>query len=124
MNSPVAPAGVFSREAQDEDSDAADGGRSAGLSGARCPAVATAQQVVVPAQDGVGGDVQTELSQCWSGDGVEQGCEERPVGVSRGLSTWRCRTASWWRSVRISMSLSALLIASNRRNLIMQVMER
>ena len=38
-----------------------------------------AQQVAVPAQDGVGGDEQVESSQCWSVDLVEQGGEERPV---------------------------------------------
>ncbi len=43
-------------------------------------AAAAVQQVAVPAQDGVGGDDQMELSQRWSGDGVEQGCEERSVG--------------------------------------------
>ena len=80
VDSPVAPAGVFSREAQDEGADAAGGGRSAGLFGARRLGVAAAQQVAVPAQDGVGGDDQMELSQRWSGDGVEQGCEERSVG--------------------------------------------
>jgi hypothetical protein len=48
----------------------------------------------------------------------------RSGGVSRGLSTCRCRTASWWRSVRISMFLSALLIASNRKNLIIPVRAR
>jgi hypothetical protein len=77
---PVSPAGVVVRQAQDEGSDAADGGASAGSFGASCAGVAAAQQVTVPAQDGVGGDDQTELSQGGSGDLVEQNSEERPVG--------------------------------------------
>src|SRR6185437_12052784 len=48
----------------------------------------------------------------------------RSGGVSRGLSTRRCRTASWWRSARISMSLSALLIGSNRRSVTMPMRAR
>jgi len=31
------------------------------------------------------------------------------VRVNRGLSIWRCRTAIWWRSAKISMSFSVLL---------------
>jgi hypothetical protein len=42
--------------------------------------VAAAQQVAVPAQDSIGRDDQVELAQRWSGDGVEQGGEKRPVG--------------------------------------------
>jgi hypothetical protein len=42
--------------------------------------VVAAQQIAMPAQDGVGGDQQQEPSQCWSGEFVEQGGEERPVG--------------------------------------------
>jgi hypothetical protein len=53
---------------------------SAGSFGARCAGVAAAQQVTVPAQDGVGRDDQRELSQGGSGDLVEHGSEERPVG--------------------------------------------
>jgi hypothetical protein len=41
--------------------------------------VTAAHQVAVPAQDGVGGDDQMELSQGWSGKLVEQGSKERPV---------------------------------------------
>jgi hypothetical protein len=37
------------------------------------------------------------------------------VSVKVGLLTWRCRTSSWWRSARISMSLSLSLIGSRRR---------
>ena len=77
--SAVSPAGVVVRQAQDEGSNAADGGASAGSLGARCAGVTAAQQVAVPAQDGVGGDDQMELSQGWSGKLVEQGSEERPV---------------------------------------------
>jgi len=80
VDSAVSPAGVVVRQAQDENSDAVDGGASAGSFGARCAGVAAAQQVTVPAQDGVGGDDQMELSQGGSGDLVEQGSEERPVG--------------------------------------------
>jgi hypothetical protein len=94
VESPVSPAGVVVRQAQDEGSDAADGA-SAGPFGARCAGVTAAQQVAVPAQDGVGGDDQMELSQGWSRELVEQGSEERPVGRGEPwLSTRRCRTAS------------------------------
>jgi hypothetical protein len=41
--------------------------------------VAAAQQVAVPAQDGVGGDDQGEPSQRLSGDHVEQSGEKRSV---------------------------------------------
>lgn len=66
--------------AQVERSNATDGGSSAGSCGARDPGVPAVQQVAVPAQDGVGTDDQGESSQCWSGELVEQGGEERPVG--------------------------------------------
>ncbi len=56
VDSPVAPARVFGRQAQNEGSDAAGGGASAGSCEARGPGVAAAQQVAVPAQDGIGGD--------------------------------------------------------------------
>ncbi|MER7693873.1 hypothetical protein [Streptomyces sp. NPDC097610] len=38
----------------------------------------------------------------------------RSARVTRGLSICRCRTANWWRGVKISMSLSAALIGSSR----------
>jgi hypothetical protein len=79
VDSPVAPAGVVARQAQDEGSDAADGGASAGSFGARCAGVAAAQKVAVPVQDGIGGDDQMELSQFRSGNLVEQSGEKRPV---------------------------------------------
>ena len=66
-----------------------------------------------------------ELSQGWSGKLVEQGSEERPV---RRGEPWfidsALEEASWWRSARISMSLSALLIDSNRRSVTMPVRAR
>jgi hypothetical protein len=31
------------------------------------------------------------------------------MAVNTGLPVWRCRASSWWRSVRISMSLSRSL---------------
>jgi hypothetical protein len=79
VDSAVSPTGIVARQAQDEGSDAADGGASAGLFWARCAGVAAAQKVAVPAQDGVGGDDQMELSQFRSGNLVEQGGEKRPV---------------------------------------------
>jgi hypothetical protein len=80
----------------------------------------------VPTQDGVGGDDQVKLPQHRSGESVKQCGKERPVGtgVERGLLAWRCRTASWWRSVKISMFLSVLLIGSKRRNVTMPVRAR
>jgi hypothetical protein len=79
VDSAVTPAGVVARQAQDEGSNAADGGTSTGLVGARDPGVAATQKVAVPTQDGVGGNDQVEPSQRWSGDHVEQGGEKRPV---------------------------------------------
>jgi hypothetical protein len=63
-----------------------------------------------------------------SGETIKCSCRSRARGsrwsraaryarsgeVRRGLSVWRCRTASWWRSVRISMSLSVSLMGSSR----------
>jgi hypothetical protein len=80
VDSSVTPTGIVARQTQDEGSDTAHGRASAGLSGAREPGVAAAQQIAMPAQDGVGGDEQQEPSQWWSGELVEQGGEERPVG--------------------------------------------
>jgi hypothetical protein len=37
----------------------------------------------------------------------------RSVPVSRGVSIWRCRMASWWRNAKISMSLSVPLTGSS-----------
>ena len=79
VDSAVTPAGVVARQAQDEDSNAADDGTSAGLFGASDPGVAATQKVAVPTQDGVGRDDQVKPSQRWSGDHVEQGGEKRPV---------------------------------------------
>jgi hypothetical protein len=42
--------------------------------------VVAAEQVAVPAQDGVGGDDQVRLPQPCPGESVQQGGEERPVG--------------------------------------------
>lgn len=39
----------------------------------------------------------------------------RSAQVRRGLLVSRCRMASWWRRVRISMSLSVSLIGSSRK---------
>ncbi len=61
MDSPVTPMGVFARQAQDERSNARDGGTSAGSCGARDPRVAAAQKVPVPTQDGVGRDNLTRI---------------------------------------------------------------
>jgi hypothetical protein len=42
--------------------------------------VVAAEQVAVPAQDGVGGDDPVQLPQPCPGESVEQGGEVRPVG--------------------------------------------
>jgi hypothetical protein len=49
VDSPVAPARVFPRQAQDEGLDAANGGRSAGPFRTGCVGVVTSEQVAVPA---------------------------------------------------------------------------
>jgi hypothetical protein len=56
------------------------GGRSAGPFWAGCLGVVAAEEVAVPAQDGVGGDDQVQLSQPCPGESVEQSGEECPVG--------------------------------------------
>ena len=86
VDSPVAPTGVLACQRQDKDSDATDSRASTGSSGAGGLRVAAALQVAVPAQDGVGRDEQEEPSQRWSGEFVEQGGEERPVGRSERWS--------------------------------------
>ena len=40
----------------------------------------------------------------------------RSAGSSLGCGVWRCRTASWWRSTRISSSLAASRRASRARS--------
>ena len=65
VDAPVAPAGVFMRQPQDQPLDAANGGRSAGPLGPGRPCVVAAEQVTVPAQDGVGRDDQIQLAQPW-----------------------------------------------------------
>ena len=125
MDSPVAPTGIVACQTQDKDSDAPDRRASTGSSGTRDLRVATAQQLAVPAQDGVGRDEQEEPSQRGSGELVEQGGEERPVGRSELWSVdLALQDSSWWRSARISMFLLALLIASNRSNGTMPVRAR
>jgi hypothetical protein len=59
----VAPARVLPGQAQDEGLDSAAGRRPAGPFRAGCLGVVAAEQVAVPAWDGVGGDDQVELSQ-------------------------------------------------------------
>ena len=39
----------------------------------------------------------------------------RSVSVNSGLPTWSCRTSSWWRSARISISFPRSRIGSRRR---------
>ncbi|GAB3901875.1 hypothetical protein GCM10029964_091340 [Kibdelosporangium lantanae] len=39
-------------------------------------------------------------------------------GVRRGVLTWRCRMASWWRRTWISVSLSVLVVGRSRSNVI------
>jgi hypothetical protein len=36
------------------------------------------------------------------------------VAVNRGRSICRCKTATWWRNAKISMSLSVPLTGTNR----------
>ena len=63
VDSSVTPARVVASHAEDERADAADGGRSSRPLGVGYPGVVAAQQVVVPAQDGVGGDDQVKAAQ-------------------------------------------------------------
>jgi hypothetical protein len=61
------------------------------------------------------GDDQVQLPQSGPGEPVEELGKEGAVRRgARGLSICRCRTANWWRSVNISMSLSTSLIGSSR----------
>ena len=59
------------------------------------------------------------IRRSWRSLGRDSRCSRaarnaRSGRVRRGLSVWRCRMASWWRSVRISMSLSESLRGMRR----------
>ena len=67
-------------EAQHEGSDTAVGARPAWSFRTASLGMVEAYEVAVPAQDGVGGDDQVQLPQCGSGESVQEGDEECPVG--------------------------------------------
>jgi hypothetical protein len=80
VDAAVAPVRVLSGEPEDERSDAADGRWSTGALGTGCSGVVSAEEVAVPAQDGVGGDDQVELAQL-----LVWGCGVRGRRGMRGL---------------------------------------
>jgi hypothetical protein len=67
VEAPVTPVGVLIRQADDQLLDAANGGRPTGPFRPGCHGVSVAEEVAVPAQDGVRGDDQVQLPQRWPG---------------------------------------------------------
>ena len=119
VDAPVAPARVLPCQAQHQQADGADGARPARAPGAGSGRVAACQQVAVPAQHRVWPDQQPEPAEHVAREPVQQGGQERPVaGQNRGrvLPSCRSSTVIWWRSARISASLSRSLTGSSRSN--------
>ena len=74
-----------------------------------------AEQVAVPAQDGVGGDDQVGLSKLAAGEAMEQGGEERPVRSGEaGLVYLTLQDTELVAQRQISMSLLVSLVGSSR----------
>ncbi len=105
----IPPSWVVADQPQYQGADRAHGARSA-----RSPA---RDQIAVPAHHGIRAHHQVQSLEHVPREPVQQRRQQRPVpGANRTLSgpSCRCRTGSWWRSARISASLSWLLIGSSR----------
>ena len=83
VDATVAPAGVLSRQAQDKRTDGTAGRRPAGSFSARAGGVTAADEVAVPAQNGVRGDDQLQPSQSWAGESVQECGEQGAVCPSQ-----------------------------------------
>ena len=109
----VAPSGVLPGQPEDQGLDVPAGGR-AGLAAHGPGGLAAADDVAVPAHDRVRGDQQPQPLAPRFRYHAEQGRGQGPVrpvhSGRRGCR--RCRTASWWRRIKIS----AVFHASSRRD--------
>ena len=88
----------------------ADRRASTGPSGLPMPVGPVApDQLGVPAQERAGSDDQGQLAAARGGQPPGEGGHDRPVGpmTAGGDLAWRCRTAIWWRSTRISVFLTS-----------------
>jgi hypothetical protein len=77
------------------------------------------QEIALPAQHRVRPDQQPEPAEHVAWEPVQQGGQERPVGgENRGRVVPSCRssTVTWWRSAKISASLSRSLTGRSRSN--------
>ena len=111
----VSPSGVLPGQPENQGLDVPAGHRPAGLAahGPRRPAAA--DDVAVPAHDRVRGDQKPQPLAPRFRYHAEQGREQGPVRPVQQLGRRgcrRCRTASWWRRIKIS----AVFHASSRRD--------
>jgi hypothetical protein len=115
VDSTITSAGVLTGQAQDEGLDRAAGPWAAGALATGDGGVAAADEVAVPAQNGVRGDDQMQLPQPGARKPVQQSGEESAV----------CRGEAWFAGVPLQdgelvaqrkdlMSLSVSLIGSSR----------
>ena len=119
MDTPVAPARILSCQAQHQQADGTDGARPARATGAGPGRVATRQQVPVPAQHRLGPHQQPEPAKHIPWEPVQQGGQKRPVAgeeLRPGLTQLPLQTMIWWRSAKISTSLSRSLTGRSRSN--------
>ncbi|PBC93767.1 hypothetical protein BX281_1629 [Streptomyces sp. Ag82_O1-15] len=83
MHAPIAPPGIFLYEAQGQGADGADGAGTAWAFGAGGFRVASALEIAVPTEHGVGRDDQVELAELYPGEAVKQCGEQRSIGPGR-----------------------------------------
>jgi hypothetical protein len=95
--------GILGSQAHDQCADTGGDGGSAGAGVRGGPAAA--DELTVPAQDRGGSDRESAATTSGeqSGEGGDRGAVA-PVEPRPGVR--RCRTASWWRRTRISISLA------------------
>ena len=119
MDAAITPARVLSCQAKHQQADGADGAwptRAIGMGPGR---VAARQQVPVPAQYRLRTYQQPEPAKHVPWEPVQQGGQERLVARAeprRVLPSCRSSTAIWWRSAKISTSLSRSLTGRSRSN--------
>ena len=118
VDAPVAPARVLSCQAQYEQADGADGARQARATGAGSGRVAAASRSRCQ-RSTVSGRISSRNRPSTSRGAVAAGRPGTPGRWrSRGRVVPSCRSSTviWWRSARISASLSRSLTGSSRSN--------
>jgi hypothetical protein len=104
VNPAVAPAGVLAGQPEDQGPDVPAGGRPAGLAAHGPGGPAAADDVAVPAQDGV--RVTSSRSPCRRAFGITASRVARSARSAQSSlgrrGCRRCSTASWWHRIRIS----------------------